>query len=305
MCICATSNKQCCLLVLAFNTVCLLFYLSHILQAISFLSQLFFFVAFGGEWNGPVATTTLVNVTLGSYILLECNPPMANPAPKVEWSRNGMLIDTTTTNKYKVLPSGDLIIGNVVMDDITGGTYRCRVVNMLIFDTIDSPQSYQLRQVGMQVVGVLVDLMCLLFVDRYIQNLTIYDTIQPNTMLQAGTNAEIVCLAIGNDIDRLDYFFRRVGAEERLGPNTIPPSTTDDTNIDRRHTLFINGVTTDNAGTFGCSVRNFSTTTTSAIKLQEVQFNISVFGEFVTSRNQQTTLCCAMCYWPVFIYDQA
>ena len=139
--------------------------------------------------------------------------------------------------------------------------------------------------------------------DRYIQNLTIYDTIQQNTMLQAGTNAEIVCLAIGNDIDRLDYFFRRAGADERLGPNTIPPSTTADTNIDRRHTLFINGVTTDNAGTFGCSVRNFSTTTTSAIKLQEVQFNISVFGEFVTSRNQQTTLCCAMCYWPVFIYD--
>ena len=90
----------------------------------------------------------MVNVTLGSYILLECNPPMANPAPKVEWRRNSMAIDTTTTDKYKVLPSGDLIIGNVVMADITGSTYRCHVVNMLIFNSIGSPESFELRQVG-------------------------------------------------------------------------------------------------------------------------------------------------------------
>ena len=91
----------------------------------------------------------MVNVTLGSYILLECNPPMANPAPIVVWRRNLVAIDTTTTDKYKVLPSGDLIIGNVVMDDITDRTYLCHVVNRLIFDTIDSPQSYRLRLVGM------------------------------------------------------------------------------------------------------------------------------------------------------------
>ena len=115
--------------------------------------------------------------------------------------------------------------------------------------------------------------------DRYIQNLTIYDTIQQNTMLQAGTNAEIVCLAIGNDIDRLDYFFRRLDGSGVLGDNMMPPSTTHDTNIDRRHTLFINGVTTDNAGTFECSVRNFSTFFTSVIRLQLVLFEISVFGK--------------------------
>jgi len=88
---------------------------------------------------------------------------MANPAPKVEWRRNSVAIDTTTTDKYKVLPSGDLIIGNVVMDDITGSTYRCRVVNMFIFNSIGSPQSYQLTLVGRLCVYFLL-LMCLLFV---------------------------------------------------------------------------------------------------------------------------------------------
>ena len=117
--------------------------------------------------------------------------------------------------------------------------------------------------------------------DRYLQNLTVYDTIQQNTMLQAGTNAEIVCLAIGNDIDRLDYFFRRLDGSGRLGDNMMPPPPAPDTNIDSRHTLFINGVTTNNAGSFVCSVRNFSTVTTSANTLQQVAFEISVFGKFV------------------------
>jgi len=128
------------------------------------------------------------------------------------------------------------------------------------------------------VVDVFTVCYCL---DRYIQNLTVYDTIQQNTMLQAGTNAEIVCLAIGNDIDRLDYFFRRLDGSGVLGGNMMPPPPAPDTNIDSRHTLFINGVKASNAGTFTCAVRDFSTTTTSATTLQQVQFEISVFGEYV------------------------
>ena len=134
----------------------------------------------------------------------------------------------------------------------------------------------------MLVVDVFTVCYCL---DRYIQNLTIYDTIQPNTMLQAGTNAEIVCLAIGNDIDRLDYFFRRLDGSGVLGDNMTPPPRAPDTNIDSRHTLFINGVKASNAGTFTCSVRDFSSTTTSANTLQQVAFEISVFGEFVKYLN--------------------
>ena len=94
----------------------------------------------------------MVDVTLGSYILLPCNPPMANPAPMVSWTINSSPIDISTTDKYKVLPSGDLIVGNVAMNDISDGgnphMYRCEVVNRLIFENIPSPYSYQLRQVG-------------------------------------------------------------------------------------------------------------------------------------------------------------
>ena len=108
---------------------------------------LLLFVVFGNDWNGVSLNTTMVDVTLGSYILLPCNPPMANPTPMVTWTRDSSPIAISTTEKYKVLPSGDLIVGNVVMDDI-GDTYRCHVVNRLIFETIDSPYSYQLRQVG-------------------------------------------------------------------------------------------------------------------------------------------------------------
>ena len=89
----------------------------------------------------------MVGVTLGSYILLPCNPPMANPASMVTWTLDSSPIDISTTDKYKVLPSGDLIVGNVDEDEI-GDMYRCQVVNRLIFETIPSPYSYQLRQVG-------------------------------------------------------------------------------------------------------------------------------------------------------------
>lgn len=98
----------------------------------------------------------MVEVTLGSLILLPCNPPSANPPPNVVWTRNGDVLNTpkTDTSKYKVLQtSGDLIIANVVAGDINDAgnnpyTYRCRVINMLIYKSIDSPFTYQLKKVG-------------------------------------------------------------------------------------------------------------------------------------------------------------
>ncbi|XP_065900200.1 peroxidasin-like isoform X2 [Dysidea avara] len=211
---------------------------------------------FGNDWNGVSLNTTMVDVTLGSYILLPCNPPMANPTPMVTWTRDSSPIAISTTEKYKVLPSGDLIVGNVVMDDI-GDTYRCHVVNRLIFETIDSPYSYQLRQV-----------------DRYSENLTIYNTLG-NTFLQIGSNAELVCLAIANDITRLDYFYNRAEFQD-LDDNMRGPTSTPITNIDRRHTLFIDGVREDNAGEYVCSVGDFVTGST--VQLHLVPFNISVFA---------------------------
>ena len=90
----------------------------------------------------------MVNVTLGSSILLPCDPPAANPSPIVEWTSNGVVVDTSNENKYKVLPSGGgLIIGNVVAADI-GPTYRCRVTNVRVYFTENSPFTYQLNQIG-------------------------------------------------------------------------------------------------------------------------------------------------------------
>ena len=104
--------------------------------------------AFDGAWNNATPTTTIVNVTLGSSILLLCDPPAANPPPVVEWLRGRTVVDITNANKYKVLPfGGGLIIGNVDAADI-GLTYQCRVTNKEVLSTENSPVIYQLNQVG-------------------------------------------------------------------------------------------------------------------------------------------------------------
>ena len=113
--------------------------------------------------------------------------------------------------------------------------------------------------------------------DRYSENLTIYNTLE-NAMLQIGSNAELVCLAIANDITRLDYFVRKTGFLD-LDSNMRGPMSTTNTNIDCRHTLFIDGVRGDNAGEYVCSVGDFVTGST--VQLHVVPFNISVFGEYI------------------------
>ena len=113
-------------------------------------------VAFGDDWDTATPALSVVEVTLGSTILLPCNPPSANPTPNVVWKRNGVVLNTprADTSKYKVLSvSGDLIIANVNDDDIDDAgdnlyTYQCRVTNRLIYENIDSPFTYQLNRVG-------------------------------------------------------------------------------------------------------------------------------------------------------------
>ena len=91
----------------------------------------------------------MVDVTLGSSILLPCDPPEANPPPEVVWLSNEMVLDTDANdNKYKILASGGgLIIGNVAASDI-GPTYRCRVTNVNLYASKDSPLTYTLNQIG-------------------------------------------------------------------------------------------------------------------------------------------------------------
>ena len=52
------------------------------------------FTAFGSQWDIADAPTSGVDVTLGSFILLSCDPPPANPAPNVVWTRDGAVLDT-------------------------------------------------------------------------------------------------------------------------------------------------------------------------------------------------------------------
>ena len=108
-------------------------------------------IAFGSQWNIADAPTKNIDVTLGSFIRLPCDPPPANPPPNVVWMQGDTVLDTgNTSNKYKVLApeaGSGLIIARVDASDI-GPVYRCRVTNALVFTTRDSPFSHQLRQIG-------------------------------------------------------------------------------------------------------------------------------------------------------------
>jgi len=109
---------------------------------------MFLFTAFGDEWkNTTTKTVKNVNVTLGSFVLLPCNPPASNPPPLVEWMYNSVPVDTSDAKKYKLLPSGDLIIRNVYNDDVKDD-YHCRVTNVNIFGSSESLVFYRLRLVG-------------------------------------------------------------------------------------------------------------------------------------------------------------
>ena len=123
--------------------------------------------------------------------------------------------------------------------------------------------------------------------DRYSENLTIYNTLE-NTMLQIGSDAELVCLAIANDITRLESFYNRAGFQD-LDDNMEGPMSTTSTNIDRRYTLTIRDVREDNAGEYLCLIRNFVTGSTTVLVM--VPFTISVFGECVNIIYHETISC--------------
>ena len=107
-------------------------------------------IAFGSEWSIADTPTNMINVTMGSFILVPCDPPAANPPPIVEWTRDGTVLVPGDTSKYKVLSpeaGSGLIIANVGAGDI-GPTYRCRVTNAFVFSSRSSPFTYQLNQIG-------------------------------------------------------------------------------------------------------------------------------------------------------------
>ena len=92
------------------------------------------------------------------------------------------------------------------------------------------------------------------FVDRYSDNLTIYDTLQSRYELPLGSTAEFTCLATANDVNTLQIFYQRTDGNA-LGDNTDRPAH-DGSTIDRRTTLHINGIREANDGDYECVVRD-------------------------------------------------
>ena len=95
---------------------------------------------------------------------------------------------------------------------------------------------------------------CYHYVDRYTENLTIYDTLQDVYLLALGSTAEFTCLAIANDATSLEYFYRRTDATS-IGSNVVRP-VHDGPSIDGRTTMHINGITAANDGEYECLVRD-------------------------------------------------
>ena len=95
---------------------------------------------------------------------------------------------------------------------------------------------------------------CYHCVDRYTKNLTIYDTLQDVYLLALGSTAEFTCLAIANDANNLEYFYRRIDGNP-IGSNVVRPAY-DGPTVDRHTTMHINGITPANDGEYECLVRD-------------------------------------------------
>ena len=95
---------------------------------------------------------------------------------------------------------------------------------------------------------------CYHYVDRYPENLTIYDTLQDEYLRAIGSTAEFTCLAIANDANNLEYFYRRTDGSP-IGSNVVRPAH-DGPTVDSRTTMHINGITVANDGEYECLVRD-------------------------------------------------
>ena len=116
---------------------------------------------------------------------------------------------------------------------------------------------------------------CYHFVDRYPENLTIYDTIESLYILPTGSNAEFTCLALANDVTNLEFLYRRL--DDISIPNNILRTTHDATTIVGRTTMTIINVREDNAGVYQCLMRN-TDAQGNAFPLGNQNFTIQVSG---------------------------
>jgi len=118
---------------------------------------------------------------------------------------------------------------------------------------------------------------CYHFVDRYSQNLTIYDTPENYYILAIGSTVEFTCLATANDITLLEFVYHKI---DGFVADNVDRTVHDGTNIDARTTMRINGVREENAGQYECIVRDF--VGGSSHRLDGIIFSLDVSSKSVT-----------------------
>ena len=114
--------------------------------------------------------------------------------------------------------------------------------------------------------------------------------------LPTGSNAEFTCLALANNVDSLEFLYRRI--DGGTIPNNVVRTSHDATTIVGRTTMRITNVRVDNAGEYQCLVRNV-TTQGGAIALGSRNFIIQVSGKSVINDlgdyNTQNILAAKTC----------
>ena len=97
-----------------------------------------------GQWDRPSGE---VEAFQDFAAVIPCRVPKnAQPFPVVEWTVNGVVIESSNSD-YSVSASGDLDI-EVVKSGMNGKKYSCRVVNFLVTYTYESVSSATLTVKG-------------------------------------------------------------------------------------------------------------------------------------------------------------
>ncbi|KAF2358373.1 Fibronectin type III [Trinorchestia longiramus] len=63
----------------------------------------------------------------GEVAMMECRPPPGSPAPVVTWSKDGRQLDPAVNHRYRVNPTGELVITRARVGD--SGRYTCTARN--------------------------------------------------------------------------------------------------------------------------------------------------------------------------------
>ncbi|CAI9624616.1 unnamed protein product [Staurois parvus] len=100
-------------------------------------------VAYLGDFD--LASRVNVEAEEGSTAIITCGIPPSVPPAQIHYRVRGKWLDKST-DKYFILPSGNLQIVNVTLED--RGPYRCAVYNPVTHERKISPSVYKLAVTG-------------------------------------------------------------------------------------------------------------------------------------------------------------